>query len=184
MRQLVWGAVLISLHVTSACAAAPDPRTEARNGLVSVLTDGIVDPNGRATQAINQLADYASHLAKVRVLPIAGHGAVANVRDLLYLRGVDLAVLNNDVLAFLDQTRQYPDARRRIRYVTHLFDQKVFLLARKDINAIEALRGRRLAVLSEAGGGRVTATVLFGLRKVDVAVEAIGPGDVLDDAGL
>jgi uncharacterized protein len=184
MRQFVWGAVLISLHATSAYAAPPNPRTEVRNGLVSVLTDGIVDPGGRATQAINQLADYASRLANVRVLPIAGHGGVANVRDLLYLRGVDLAVLNSDVLAFLDQTRQYPDARRRIRYVTHLFDQKVFLLVRKDINAVEDLRGRRLVVLSEAGASRVTATVLFGLRKVDVAVEAIGPGEVLDDTGL
>jgi hypothetical protein len=152
--------------------------------LVSVLTDGIVDPSGRATQAVNQLADYASHLAKVRVLPVAGHGAVANVRDLLYLRGVDLAVLNSDVLAFLDQTGQYPDARRRIRYVTHLFDQKVFLLVRNDINAIEDLRGRRLVVLSEAGASRVTAAVLFGLRKIDVTVEAVRPGDALDDDGL
>jgi uncharacterized protein len=184
MRQFVWGAVLISLHATFANAAQPNPRTEVRNGLVSVLTDGIVDPGGRTTQAINQLADYASRLANVRVLPIAGHGAVANVRDLLYLRGVDFAVLNNDILAFLDQTRQYPDARRRIRYVTQLFDQKVFLLVRKDINAVEDLRGRRLVVLSEAGAGHVTATVLFGLRKIDVAVEAIGPGEVLDDTSL
>ena len=184
MRQFVWGAVMISLHATLACAGAPNLHTEVRSGLVSVLTDGIVDPSGRATQAINQLADYASRLANVRVLPVAGHGAVANVRDLLYLRGVDLAVLNSDVLAFLDQTGQYPDARRRIRYVTHLFDQKVFLLVRKDINAIEDLRGRRLVVLSEAGSSRVTATVLFGLRKINVAVEAIGPGEVLDDAGL
>lgn len=184
MRRFVWGAVLISLHATSAYAAPANPRTEVRNGLVSVLTDGIVDPGGRATQAINQLADYASRLSNVRVLPIAGHGAVANVRDLLYLRGVDLAVLNSDVLTFLDQTRQYPDARRRIRYVTHLFDQKVFLLVRKDVTAIEDLRGRRLVVLSEAGGSRVTATALFGLRKIEVAVEALGPGEVLDDTGL
>src|SRR5258707_2349027 len=184
MRQFVWGAVLISLHATSAYAAPPNPRTEVRNGLVSVLTDGIVDPGGRATQAINQLADYASRLANVRVLPISGHGAVANVRDLLYLRGVDLAVLNSDILAFLDQTGQNPDARRRIRYVTHLFDQKVFLLVRKEIGAIEDLRGRKLVVLSESGASRVTARALFGLSRIDVAVEAIGSGEFLDDAAL
>src|SRR5262249_22603799 len=96
----------------------------------------------------------------------------------------DFAVLNNDVLAFLDQTRQYPDARRRIRYVTHLFDQKVFLLVRNEINAIEDLRGRRIVVLSEAGASGVTARALFGLRKIDVTVEATGPGELLDEAGL
>jgi len=68
--------------------------------------------------------------------------------------------------------------------VTHLFDQKAFLLVRNDINAIDDLRGRRVAVLSEAGASRVTATVLFGSRGIDVAVEAIGPGEVLDDTGL
>jgi TRAP-type uncharacterized transport system substrate-binding protein len=186
MRQLVWGVIgaIVGLLVSSACAEAPNPRAEARKGLVSVLTDGITDPGGQATQAINQFAAYASHIANVRVLPIAGHGAAANVRDLLFLRGVDFAVLNSDVLAFLDQTGKYPDARRRIRYVTHLFDQKVFLLVRNEIKTIEDLRGRKLVVLSEDGAGRVTAGALFGLRKIDAAVEAIGPGEVLDDAGL
>src|SRR5262249_13966409 len=89
---------MISLLVSSVYAQAPNPRTEARKGLVSVLTDGIADPGSRATRAVNQLADYASQLTNVRVLPISGHGAAANVRDLLYLRGVDFAVLNNDVL--------------------------------------------------------------------------------------
>jgi uncharacterized protein len=167
-----------------AWAQAPNPRIEVKKGLVSVLTDGIADPGSRATQAINQLAAYAGRIPNVRVLPISGRGATENVRDLLYLRGVDLAVLNSDVLAFLDLTNQYPDARRRLRYVTHLFDQKVFLLARNGINAIEDLRGRRLAVLSETGGSRVTARALFGLSRIDVAVEALGPDEVLDDDAL
>jgi TRAP-type uncharacterized transport system substrate-binding protein len=175
---------LIGLFALSAFAETPNPRTEVRKGLVSVLTDGITDPNGRATRAINELADYGRHIANVRVLPISGHGGAANVRDLLYLRGVDLAVLNSDVLAFLDQTGQYPDTRRRIHYVTHLFDQKVFLLARKEINAIEDLRGRKLVVLSESGASRVTAKALFGLSKIDVAVEAMGAGKALDDVSL
>jgi uncharacterized protein len=184
MRQFLVGVVAaaFSLVASFAWAQAPNPRAEVRKGLVSVLTDGIADPGSRATQAINQLAAYAGHMPNVRVLPISGHGAAENVRDLLYLRGVDLAVLNSDVLAFLDQTGQYPDARRRLRFVTHLFDQKVFLLVRNGINAIEDLRGRRLAVVSEAGGGRVTARALFGLSRIDVAVDPIGPGEVLDDA--
>jgi hypothetical protein len=186
MRRVVLQVAVatVGLFTLSAFAEVATPRTEIRKGLVSILTDGITEPNGRATQAINELADYGRRIDNVRVLPISGHGAVANVRDLLYLRGVDLAVLNGDILAFLDQTGQYPDARRRIRYVTHLFDQKVFLLVRKDINAIEDLRRRKLVVLSEFGAGRVTAGALFGLSKIDVAVEAIGAGEVLDDSSL
>src|SRR5215472_1999989 len=102
MRRLVLRMMVgvIGLFVLSAFAETSNPRTEVRKGLVSVLTDGITDPNGRATRAVNELADYGRHIANVRVLPISGHGGVANVRDLLYLRGVDLAVLNSDILAF------------------------------------------------------------------------------------
>src|SRR5262249_246841 len=49
---------------------------------------------------------------------------------------------------------------------------------------IEDLRGRRLVVLSEVGASRVTARALFGLRKIDVMVEALGPDELLDDASL
>ena len=151
---------------------------------VTILTDGITEPNGRATLAVNELAERLARTGKIRALPVAGRGAAANVRDLLSLRGIDLAILNSDVLAFLDQTRQHSDARRRIRYVTHLFDQQVYLLVRKEFKAIEDLRGRRLVILSQGGGSHVTATTLFGLQKIDVTLEALGPDAVLNDAGL
>ena len=150
-------------------------------GTVTVLTDGIADPNGAAALAINQLGDQPSQIANIRVLPIAGQGAAPNVRDLLYLRGVDLAILNSDILTFLDQIRQFPDARRRIRFVTHLFDQKVYLLVRKEIATIEGLRGRKLAILSRSGGSHTTATTLFGLLKIDVALEPLGGPDAILD---
>ena len=112
MRQFVFCAVAaaisllasFSLSTSTGWAQAPNPRTEVKKGLVSVLTDGIADPGSRATQAINQLAAYAGRMPNVRVLPISGRGAAENVRDLLYLRGVDLAVVNSDVLAFLFPT--------------------------------------------------------------------------------
>jgi TRAP-type uncharacterized transport system substrate-binding protein len=152
--------------------------------VVTVLTDGIAEPNGQGTLAVNELAERLGQIGKMRVLPIAGHGGAENVRDLLYLRGVDLAILNSDILAYLDQARQYPDARRRIRYVTHLLDQKVYLLARKEFSNIEDLRGRRVIVLSRSGGSYTTAIALFGLLKIEVTLQSPGPDAVIGDAGF
>jgi len=135
-------AVVIGLLAPAAHAQRPDNRGMVGVGTVTILTDGIAEPRSQAAQAVNELAGPLSEIGKMRVLPIAGRGAAANVRDLLYLRGIDLAILNSDVLAFLDETRQYPDARRRIRYVTHLLDQQIYLLVRKEFGAIEDLRGR------------------------------------------
>jgi len=151
-------------------------------GQVSILTDGLADPDSRASRAVNELA--RGRIGAVRVLPVSGQGGAANARDLLRLHGVDLAVVNSDVLAFLELTRQYPDARKSLRYVTGLFDQKVFVLARRDIDKLAGLRGRRLVVLSDGGDSFVTAKTLFGLSGIEVAVEVMPKGTVLDDAVL
>jgi TRAP-type uncharacterized transport system substrate-binding protein len=153
-------------------------------GTVSILTDGITNPSSRAARAAISLAERPSDLGNIRVLPIAGHGAAANVRDLLYLRGVDLAILNSDILEFLSLKREYPSARSRIRYVTHLFDQKVYLLVRKELGSLADLRGRKLAVLSRGGDSRITAATVFGLLGIDVALEELGPDATLEDASL
>jgi uncharacterized protein len=166
---------------TTRPARAQWQRPPDRAGSVSILTDGIADPNSRATRAINELA---KDIGNVRVLPIAGHGAAVNVRDLIQLRGVDLAVLNSDIFLFLDQTGQSPAARNHIRYVTHIYNQKVYLLARKEFNTIKDFRGRKLGVLSSGGGSHTTATTLFGLLNIDVALHALGSDASLDDATL
>jgi ABC-type amino acid transport substrate-binding protein len=100
------------------------------------------------------------------------------------LRGIDIAVLNSDIFAFLDQTRELPSARRRLRYLAHLYDQHVYLLAHRNFNALEDLRGRRLIVASRRGGSQMTATTLFNLQKIDVTLEALGYETVLDDARI
>ena len=177
--------LLLRIMAAAIGLAALSTRVEGQGtGTVTILTDGIVEPNGRAALTVNELAERLARSGKIRALPVAGQGAVANVRDLLSLRGIDLAILNSDILAFLDQSRQYPDARRRIRHVTHLFDQQVYLLARKEFKAIEDLRTRKLAILSEGGGSHITAMTLFGLQKIDVVLEALGAQAVVDDAGL
>jgi len=156
----------------------PPDRTE-RTGSVTILTDGIAEPNSRATRAVNELA---RDMDNMRVLPIAGHGGAANVRDLIQLRGVDLAVLNSDILSFLAQTHQSPTARNRIRYVAHIYSQKVYLLARTQFATIDSLRGRKLGVL--ASDSHRTATTLFGVRNIDVTLQPLGADALLDDPAL
>src|SRR5262245_28675929 len=177
-------AVAICLRALSAQAQRrQSEQATVATGMVTVLTDGIADPNGQGTLAVNELAERLGQVGKLRVLPIAGQGGAENVRDLLYLKGVDLAILNSDILAYLDQARKYPDARRRIRYVTQLLDQKVYLLARKEFSGIEQLRGRRVMVPAQSGSSYTTAVALFGLLKIEVKLIAPGPDAGLAEAG-
>jgi ABC-type amino acid transport substrate-binding protein len=166
-RRLI--AVAIGL-LALALPAGAEQRQKApatARGTVTILTDGIAEPNSGATRAINELA---KEIGNMRVLPIAGHGAVANVRDLLQLKGVDFAVLNSDIFPFLEQTRQYPNAQKQIRYATHIYSQKVYLLTRKEFKTIADLRKRKIAVPSRGAGSHTTAMTLFNLLGIDVVL--------------
>jgi ABC-type amino acid transport substrate-binding protein len=174
-RRLIAFATLLLALALPADAEQQQKAPATARGSVTVLTDGIAEPNSGATRAINELA---KEIGNIRVLPIAGHGAVANVRDLLRLKGVDFAVLNSDIFPFLEQTRQYPNAQKQIRYVSHIYSQKVYLLARKEFKTIDDLRGRKLAVPSRGAGSHTTAMTLFNLLGIDVVLH---PGVELDD---
>jgi len=174
----------MGLIMASAGGEAQDRSQSTISGAITILTDSIVEPSGPATLAVYDLADQLGRSAEIRVLPVAGLGAVANVRDLLSLQGIDIAVLNSDIFAFLDQTHEFPSARQRLRYLAHLYDQHVYLLARRNFNALEDLRGRRLIVASRRGGSHITATTLFNLQKIDVTLEALGYETPLDDARI
>jgi TRAP-type uncharacterized transport system substrate-binding protein len=186
MRRLLLpiATAAIGLVMASAGGEAQDRSQPTKSGTITILTDSLSEPSGPATVAVYDLADQLARGAKIRVLPVAGLGAVANVRDLFSLRLIDIAVLNSDILAFLDQTGEFPSARRQLRYLVHLYDQNVYLLARRTFSALEDLRGRRLIVGSRSGGSHITAATLFNLQKIDITLEGLGHEALLDDARI
>ena len=86
LRRMSWRLIAFAIGLLAlALPANAEQRQKAPaapRGTVTILTDGIAEPNSSATRAVNELA---KEIGNIRVLPIAGHGAVGNVRDLLGL---------------------------------------------------------------------------------------------------
>src|SRR5262250_1028285 len=75
---------------------------------------------------------FAAELARVlddgdnmRVLPIVTRGPFDNVFDLLYLRGVDAAIVHGDVLDYFAKDRKIAGIEQRISYLMPLFPAEV-----------------------------------------------------------
>ena len=142
----------------------------APKGSVTIFTDGMAAPGGRMAQAITELSLAFDKGRKLRLLSIMGYGGEANLRDLLRFRGADLAILNSDVLAGPAIQKTYPEAARKLRFVTRLRTQKAFLLARTDIASIDQLSGKTVAVYGPETIAQFTATTVFGLLKVKASI--------------
>jgi len=174
MRLLVFF-VSFSLWLTQAAFAQANPpaphaapRPVTAPHLVTILSAGTSDPNGAASQVLSEIAITLDKEGDFRVLSMSGYGGATNARDLLQLRGADLAVVNHDVLAYLDLSQTLPEARRKIRLITPLFHQRVLLFARHDVKTIEELKGHKVGTPSARTSRGVTAKTVFGSLKMNV----------------
>ena len=164
----------LSLIGVSAVAQGIQSHERVNTGTVTVLTDGLWNENGRGNRTILALAREISQLGKLRVLPMAGEGGPANLRDLLYLKGIDVAVMNADVLRHQQIGGQYGLSDERVRLITKLFDQRAFLLGSSRVTDIRHLTGKKVGVPRLWGQSRITAETIFKLLDLDVELLEIG----------
>src|SRR5215813_13506914 len=87
---------------------------------------------------------FATELARVlddgenmRVVPLVTRGPTDNIFDLLYLRGVDTAIVYGDVLEHFRTNPETRGLESRINYIMPLFPSEVHVLVRPEIEKLE-----------------------------------------------
>jgi TRAP-type uncharacterized transport system substrate-binding protein len=105
----------------------------------------------------------------LRVLPIIGKGSVQNTMDILFLRGVDIGIVQSDVLAFMKRDRTVPGVDKSVQYIAKLYNEELHLLGGKDAQALEDLRGKKVNVDTKGSGTLMTATLVF--EKLGIEIE-------------
>nr|WP_294525284.1 TAXI family TRAP transporter solute-binding subunit [uncultured Rhodopila sp.] len=92
---------------------------------------------------------FASDIARVvddgdnlHVLPIVTRGPTENLEALLYLKGVDVAIINSDALEQFKTV--VPDIQKRITYILSLFPSELHVFARPEIRSLADLKGRKV----------------------------------------
>jgi TRAP-type uncharacterized transport system substrate-binding protein len=168
--------VLVLLAPGLPVSAAPRPE-QVNRGLVGIVA-GRVDGTGSRIAA--DLADVLDDGATRRILPIAGKSPIQNVIDLQALRGVDLAILNADVLAHAREQRLLAGADS-ITYVARLYDAEFHLLARDDVQSVRDLAGRKVNLDAPQGGdAAVTGAQIFRLLGVTIEPTSYDPWTALE----
>jgi TRAP transporter TAXI family solute receptor len=111
------------------------------------------------------------------------NGAVDNVHAITERPGIQLGIVQSDVLAAI-ASQQRNNANQSlgesVRLVFPLYDEEVHILARGGINDLNALAGRYVAIGREGSGTYLTAAALFRLaRVVPAAMVAIDAAEAL-----
>jgi TRAP-type uncharacterized transport system substrate-binding protein len=97
----------------------------------------------------------------LRVLPMVTYGAASNLEDLLYLRGVDVAITQSDVFEYFRSQRKINNLDGRINYILRLPIAEMHVLAKNDIKSIEDLRGKKVNFGPAGSASSLTGSIVF-----------------------
>ncbi|MCK8782990.1 TRAP transporter substrate-binding protein [Roseomonas sp. NAR14] len=156
----------------------------ANAGTVGVISGGV---DGTYIRIAADLAAVLDDGERLRVLPMIGKGSVQNLADIIYLRGVDIGIVQSDVLAFVRRERLVPGAAQAIQYIAKLYDEEIHLLARREIARIEDLAGRPVNLDVPGSGTAMTGSLLFEALRIpvrpahdsqDVALQKLRAGEI------
>ncbi len=154
----------------------------ANAGTIGVVAGGIDGTYARIAADLAAVLDDGDAL---RILPILGRGSLQNISDILAVRGIDIGIVQSDVLAYARRERLLPGLDALIQYVAKLYDEEVHILAGPGIAALQDLAGRPVNIDLRGSGTAMTASILFEGIAIeprhapqDVALEQLRRGEI------
>jgi uncharacterized protein len=137
------------------------------------------------TTYFNLVHDMAAVLAgndDLRLIAVDAPGGIESLRALLLLRGVDLALVPENVLDYADAMAALgPGLRERLTYVTRLYGEEVHILVGPGAYSIENLSGKKIAVPPDDGNAEFTVRDLLRHLRIDAEVVKVAAADAIDD---
>jgi uncharacterized protein len=136
-------------------------------------TIGIISgsPNSDDTylQMAWDLADVLNDGDNLRILPIAGIGGPRNIRDVRYLKGIDIGLTQTSVLNnFRRSNERMGQVDNKIVYIAKLFNEEVHLVARSNITSINDLRGLKVNFDARGSGTSYSMRDIFKALGVEI----------------
>jgi uncharacterized protein len=161
-------------------APRPDLKaiTDRMNANTLTLVTG--NPNLIFTAYGTDLAAVLNDGDELRILPVMSQGAVQNVRDVRFLRGIDLGFTVSNILGHYRRTGELGDLEDKLVYIMKISNDEVHLVTRSDITSLEQLRGRKVNFNSKGSGTQMTARDIFTGMNIDVEEVNVGPADAFD----
>lgn len=137
---------------------------KANKYVVGVVTGPIT---GTYVRIGADLADVLN-AEDLRVLPIMGKGSLQNMNDILYLKGVDIGIIQADAMTYFTANKIYPNVKDKIHYIAKLYNEEAHLLARKEIKSIEQLKNTKVNFGKIGSGTFVTSKTVFDGLGIEV----------------
>jgi TRAP transporter TAXI family solute receptor len=124
-----------------------------------------------------------------RILPIIGKGGGQNIKDVRFLKGVDLGITQSNLLPYFKRTNEIGPLDDKIVYIAKLFNEELHLVVRAEsgVTSLADLAGKRVNFSDIGSGTQLSTRDIFeklGIKPEEVnmgqadAFEALKKGEI------
>jgi uncharacterized protein len=144
-----------------------EKKRQANDIAVTVVVSGLSCTCARFTEDIKNVVNDLGPEG-IRVLPVLGVGGLQNVNDVLFLKNIDMGVVDEDNLRLLKKKDPalYANIEQRVQYITKLYNSEFQVLARNDIRSYDDLRGKKVNFNLKDSQTEVTADTVFNALNI------------------
>ena len=106
----------------------------------------------------------------LRILPILGRGGGQNFLDILFLQGIDLGIVERDVIDSYKakDPNLYSNIETRLRYIVKLANSEMHFFARHEIKKLEDLRGKKVSFYKPGSSSEQAIKQILGACEIEV----------------
>src|SRR5882757_3260503 len=116
-----------------------------------------------------------------RVLPVMGKGGGQNIRDVRFLKGVDLGITQSILLNTFRRTNEIGSLDGKIVYIAKLYNEEMHVVVRAEsgITSIEQLAGKKVNVGDVGSGTQLSTRDVFSRLGIKADEVNMGQADAL-----
>lgn len=186
---LVVGLCLLATAASAAPASksgkAPPPqnardtlRERVNQNVVTVMTGA---PGGTDLSIVQDLSHVLDDGDGLRIVPMVGNGPAQALKDVLYLRGVDMGVTQANILKHYARNGELgPNLESQVVYVAKLFNEEIHVIARSGVADIRALDGQAVNLGEVGSGTAITGQQMFSALGIKVREMHLGERDAIE----
>ncbi len=173
--RILFAVLCLSFAIPTAFAQTPnttlkyeEKKRQTNDIAVTIVVSGISCTCARFAEDIRNVVNDLRPDG-LRVLPVLGVGGLQNLNDVLFLKGIDMGVVDEDNLRLLKRRdpQLYANIEQRVQYITKLYNSEFHVLARNEIRSYDDLRGKKVNFNLKDSQTEVTADIVFNVLKID-----------------
>lgn len=139
-------------------------RQERINAWTVGLAAGLLE--GAPLRLATEMSRVVNDGENLHLLPIVTRGPTENLNALLYLRGIDLAIINSDSLD--EYKAAFPDIGLHVKYVLNLFPSELHIFVRPEIQSLQDLAGKKVNFNTLGTAAAYSGPLIFSRLGINI----------------